>query len=396
MKNLKLSTILIADRDPTIFLKRVIKAIHERHSVALLNPHWQSHEQHQVQEIFADQLGGDTARDIQEKMNGSDEIWCIPTGGTSGKIKFTVHNRATLSASVTGFQQFFRIEQVHCFCVLPLYHVSGLMQVWRSQFSGGKFELGDYAALKQGILPDIDVHDFCISLVPTQLQVLLTVCPQWLTQFRLVLLGGAPPWRSLLDQARQWQIPVALTYGMTETASQVVALKPADFLAGKNCAGQVLPHAQVGVTETGLIQIQSASLFLGYYPNLTYPQSLTTDDLGYWDEAGYLHLLGRHSHKIISGGENIYPAEVEAVIFGTNLVVDVAVLGVPDRYWGEAVMAVLVLKNGVQLTAVQQAIATQFSRYKQPKYWQVVEQLPRNVQGKLNRDQLQQLIRKDY
>ena len=117
----------------------------------------------------------------------------IPTGGTSGQIKFAIHSFESLAASVQGFQSFFGLEQVNCFCLLPLYHVSGLMQVMRSLLSEGTFYLGDYGELKRGILPEGDFSDFCISLVPTQLQVLLEVCPEWLQQFRLILIGGAPP-----------------------------------------------------------------------------------------------------------------------------------------------------------------------------------------------------------
>ncbi len=320
----------------------------------------------------------------------------IPTGGTSGQIKFAIHSFESLAASVQGFQSFFGLEQVNCFCLLPLYHVSGLMQVMRSLLSEGTFYLGDYGELKRGILPEGDFSDFCISLVPTQLQVLLEVCPEWLQQFRLILIGGAPPWRSLLDKAREYQLNIALTYGMTETASQVVALKPQDFLAGKNCAGQVLPHAKVHLDQDGLISIQAKSLFHGYYPELRGDRPFITDDIGYVDDEGYLHIVGRKSQKIISGGENIYPAEIEAAIQGTGLTKDVAVCGIPDKYWGEAVVAVLVLKSDVRIEKIKQAIADQLSRYKLPKHWFPVSELPRNAQGKLNRTVLREMIEKDY
>ncbi len=379
---------IIDQKNPALFAAQFQKAIARQESVLLVNSTWQTSERTQINFL----LEPDQRPEILTKKSHI----LIPTGGTSGQIKLAIHTPETLSASVIGFQNFFNIKQVNCFCILPLYHVSGLMQWWRSHLSGGEFKLGDYQALKRGILPDGDLGDFCLSLVPTQLQVLLQVCPQWLAQFRLILLGGAPPWRSLLDQARQYKLQIALTYGMTETASQVVALKPADFLAGKNCAGQVLPHANLSLSKAGLISITVQSLFLGYYPNFNYSKILETDDVGAFDQAGYLHLLGRQSQKIISGGENIYPAEIEAAILGMKFVKDTAVLGLPDPYWGEVVIAVVSLQNPGDLDKVKMAITKQLSRYKQPKYWFVVKQLPRNAQGKLNRIKLRQMIENHY
>lgn len=387
---------VICEQNEVAFLQYFLMAISTPQNIILLNPQWQQSEQNFLREKLSITHLISTGI-ILELPNKQDYFYClIPTGGTSGQVKFAVHTLATLSASVAGFRQFFGLEQVNCFCVLPLYHVSGLMQLWRSLLSGGEFYPGNYGALKQGILPKKDFSNFCISLVPTQLQVLLEVCPEWLAQFRLVLIGGAPPWRSLLEEARKYQIRIALTYGMTETASQVVALKPEDFLNGKNCAGQVLPHAQIQLSESGQISIQSKSLFLGYYPEISNQKRLETDDLGYFNKMGYLHILGRQSHKIISGGENIYPAEIEAVIQATNLVTDTAVLGIADRYWGEVVIAVVVLKKNSTIESIKVAIADQLSRYKQPKKWLAVTALPRNAQGKLNRTVLTEMIEKDY
>ncbi|ANV87124.1 2-succinylbenzoate--CoA ligase [Picosynechococcus sp. PCC 7117] len=379
---------IIDQKNPTFFAEAFQKAIARHESVLLVNSTWQTSERTQIKSL----LGQDQRPELLTKKSHI----LIPTGGTSGQLKLAIHTPETLSASAQAFQRFFALERVNCFCILPLYHVSGLMQWWRSHLSGGDFKFGDYQALKRGILPDWDVSNFCLSLVPTQLQVLLQICPQWLAQFRLILLGGAPPWRSLLEQARQLQLRIALTYGMTETASQVVALKPADFLAGKDCAGQVLPHANLSLSKTGLISIAAQSLFLGYYPKFDHPKILKTDDVGHFDQAGYLHLLGRQSQKIISGGENIYPAEIEAAILGTKFVKDAAVLGLPDPYWGEVVIAVLSLKNPSDLDRVKMAIAKQLSPYKQPKHWLLVEQLPRNAQGKLNRIKLRQMIENRY
>ena len=125
------------------------------------------------------------------------------------------------------------------------------------------------------------------------------------------------------------------------------------------------------------------------------------DDLGFLDEDGYLHIVGRQSSKIISGGENVYPEPIEQVILSTQLVADVAIAGVPDPEWGQRVTAVYVPLphpgatpvDSLELeTQLQQAIAPQLAPYQRPKQWVRVAQLPRNAQGKLVRSALRQLL----
>ncbi|MFB8789501.1 MAG: AMP-binding protein [Potamolinea sp.] len=209
---------------------------------------------------------------------------------------------------------------------------------------------------------------------------------EWLSKFQAILLGGAPAWGELLEQARRYNIPLAPTYGMTETASQVVTLKPETFLAGNNSCGQILPHAQVtirsstgeilGANQTGIITIQADSLALGYYlrGETLNPQSpipnLKSDDLGFFDDQGYLNIVGRSSNKIITGGENVFPAEVEAAIQATQLVTDVCVTGLPDFHWGQIVTAVYVARSqAVSPAILQTAIEDKLTKYKRPKHW---------------------------
>jgi O-succinylbenzoic acid--CoA ligase len=216
-------------------------------------------------------------------------------------------------------------------------------------------------------------------------------------------LGGAPAWAELLEEARRQNIPLATTYGMTETASQVVTLKPEAFLSGNNSSGKVLPHAQVtirsttgeilGANQTGIITIQTDSLALGYYPKrFTQQPYFQPDDLGFFDEQGYLTVVGRRSNKIITGGENVFPAEVEAAILATQVVADVCVIGLPDHYWGQVVTAVYIPSSlDVSTASLQAAVENKLSKFKQPKYWVAVETLPRNAQGKVNYDQLKKM-----
>ncbi|MBW4657545.1 MAG: 2-succinylbenzoate--CoA ligase [Drouetiella hepatica Uher 2000/2452] len=404
-------TVLLAEPDPADFVAGFIAACAAQCPIFLGNPHWVEAEWQQVfEQIQPDVILGEVKefQGVRSKKGKLPEPgWImIPTGGSSGQVRFAVHTWQTLTASVMGFQQHFESDTINSCCTLPLYHVSGLMQMLRSLLTGGKLAIVPFKQLDFKQPPEFDPTDFFISLVPTQLQRLLQdpEAIAWLSQFRTVLLGGAPAWDDLLAAARRHQIQLAPTYGMTETASQVATLKPVDFLAGKTGSGRALPHAKIQIVDpqnqpmergqVGAIAIQSASLALGYYGNWgALPQTtFQTDDVGYLDAEGYLHIVGRASRKIITGGENVFPDEVEAAIRATGLVADVCVVGLPDRQWGEGVTAVYVpCHPEVEVAQIQGAIASRLSRFKQPKRWVIVEALPRNAQGKISYESVKTL-----
>ena len=427
-------TIFIAEPEPIQFIASFIAACATKSQIFLCNPNWVKSEWQQVFDLVKPDIILGQVAELEERFpfltvregglcSCSSEFHSpefhspefleinqlpsimIPTGGSSGKIRFAIHTWETLTASVQGFQQYFELDKINSFCVLPLYHVSGLMQFMRSFTTGGKLAIRSFKALESGEKFDIKPEKFFISLVPTQLQRLLQNpdTANWLGRFRAVLLGGAPAWPELLETARNYQIKLAPSYGMTETASQIATLKPEDFLAGNNSSGQVLPHAKITIrsakgeilcyNKIGNILVSAKSLALGYYPdNFGDSEYLQLDDLGFFDENNYLNIVGRSGDKIITGGENVFPAEVEAAIRTTNLVADVAVIGLLDKDWGQVVTAIYVPTNSaVTVTDLQAAITDKLSKFKQPKNWVVVEQLPRNSQGKVNRDQLQKI-----
>jgi len=409
--------ILLVESDPVRFLAGFIAACAAGCPVFLGNPNWVKQEWQQVFELVQPDLilgygnWGTAIRNYYPSFQPAilQRQWImIPTGGSTGKIRFAIHTWETLMASVQGFQKYFQLSEINSFCVLPLYHVSGLMQFLRSFTTNGKLLSFSFKTLEAGETFGINPDEFFISLVPTQLQRLLQDpnLANWLSQFKTVLLGGAPAWQELLEQARSYGIRLATTYGMTETASQIATLKPEDFLKGLNNCGQVLPHAQVnilsptnqplGANQTGIITIKAKSLALGYYPKLfTNHDYFQLDDLGFFDEQGYLNIVGRNSNKIISGGENVFPNEVEAVIRATQLVDDVCVIGIPDRTWGEVVTAAYVPShNSVSPATIKAAIADKLCKFKQPKYWIHLKNLPRNSQGKINYEQLLQIATK--
>jgi O-succinylbenzoic acid--CoA ligase len=274
------------------------------------------------------------------------------------------------------------------------------MQFIRCFTTKGKLVITESKKLEISQLPNINPSEFFISLVPTQLERILQNpdLTQWLSRFATVLLGGAPPWDNLLIKARFHQIRLAPTYGMTETASQIATLKPDEFLQGKFNSGKILPHAKIIIdNKSKNIKIQSQSLALGYYPHIWEDaDNFAVDDIGFLDDQGYLHIVGRNSDKIITGGENVYPIEIESAIRKTNLVLDVCVIGIDDKYWGQALTAIYIPNNeNISSLEIETQLRKQLSKFKIPKYWISLPVLPRNTQGKINRQQLQQ-IAKDF
>ncbi|BAY25752.1 AMP-dependent synthetase and ligase [Calothrix sp. NIES-2100] len=415
--------ILLAQRQPERFLAGLIAACTANCQVFLCNPDWGTQEWQQVFDLVQPDiiwgeikvyttpscLVGERSRTTslvgeRSRTTSPSPLIMIPTGGSSGKIKFAIHTWDTLIASVQGFKEYFYLNYINSFCVLPLYHVSGLMQFMRSFTTGGKLAILPFKELENSQIDNIEISEFFISLVPTQLQRLLQNpnLTKWISQFKTVLLGGAPAWDELLEKARFHSIRLAPTYGMTETASQIATLKPDDFLNGKVNSGQILPHAQVEIlnqqgeildkNQTGNITIKAKSLAIGYYPKIwENKQNFQVDDVGFLDTQGYLNIIGRNSDKIISGGENIYPGEIESAIRATEMVNDICVIGIPDTHWGQALTAIYIPKSAHTALEIKTAIQDKLSKFKIPKHWIPVSNLPRNSQGKINRQQLQKL-----
>ncbi|MCU0526212.1 MAG: 2-succinylbenzoate--CoA ligase [Elainella sp. Prado103] len=436
--------ILLTEPNPLEFLAGLIAALSTESIVILGNPAWRDREWQQVfRQVQPDLIWGTLSSPIPSQpfshpqtpsglaSNALEPNWIlIPTGGSSGIIRFSIHTIDTLTAAVHGFQDYFQVEQIHSFCVLPLCHVSGLMQFWRSFLTGGKLAIYSYselfttlaiecsaetasgvaeknmarsnhqfASLHQQLLHDIPQNDpFFLSLVPTQLQRLMAKASgcHWLKLFSTIFLGGAPSWLELLKTARSHHLRIAPTYGMTETAGQVATLKPDDFLKGKPGCGQVLPHAAIDFQDQK-IAIRSNALMLGYFPKKEYGrkpiEQFLTDDCGYFDDQGSLHITGRSSQKIITGGENVFPIEVETAVRLTKLVADICVIGMPDQTWGEAIVAVYVpISPQITVADLKSAIAPLLSRFKQPKHWICLDHIPRNAQGKVNYAQLKQFL----
>jgi O-succinylbenzoic acid--CoA ligase len=237
------------------------------------------------------------------------------------------------------------------------------------------------------------MSDWVLSLVPTQLQRLLArpATREWLRRFRVIPVGGGPLWPDLANAAAAARLPIAISYGMTETAAMVTALRPEEFLLGTRSCGAPLPHARVAITAEGVVRVAGESVFRGYWPEWCAARAFETEDLGRIDERGHLHVLGRRDALIISGGRKIAAAEVEAALRASGEFPDVAVVGMPDAEWGEVVIACYPAGEG-RAPDLARAIAS-LAPHQRPKRFVPVADWPRSAQGKIDCAVLREVVR---
>ncbi len=384
---------VITETDATEFCAKFADAVAGTGEVFLSNPKGVESEREQFHALLA---SGDSL--TAAPFGQSETGWLmIPTGGTSGSQRFARHDSGTISAAVTGFTKHFDLRRVNAVGGLPLYHVSGLMAWLRSVLTGGSYRHADWKEIEAGRYPVLTAQDdgWVLSLVPTQLERLLreAAAVAWLKKFRIILVGGGPAWSELLERAAVAQLPLALCYGMTETAALVTALKPEEFLAGQRNCGAALSHAPLIIDPDGTITIAGKSLFRGYYPGWRDTGVFVTEDIGGWDVHRRLTVLGRRDGVIITGGEKVNPTEVEAVLRGTGEFADVAVVGVPHAEWGSQVVAAYPVGREPDLRNVRDALTQQLARYKHPQRFAALPSWPQQEQGKLNRAEVARMIK---
>jgi len=404
--------VLVAEADPVKFATAFFAAVHLRVPVVLANPRWGKREWDEVAAQLRPAFVFGSVPGLREPGKGGAKglaasTILIPTGGSTAGVRFAVHRWESLVAAAEGLRSFLHAGPLHHCCVLPLFHVSGLMQVVRAFVTGGRISFADFSDLREGRFPKSTRGGRCLSLVATQLRRLMESkgALRELSKCRAVFLGGGPVPETVLDTARSLALPIYLSYGMTETAAMVAALPPQAFLAGETSAGLCLPHMQVdivaeggGVCPAGVpgrIRVRGRSLFEGYHgaavPGLG--RGYRTDDEGFLDSRGHLHVIGRCDRLIVSGGEKIDPQEVEAAILQTGAVDQVLVLGWPDAEWGQCLIAFYVGKKDSVATKMLEQLRMHLARYKVPKRMIAVERLPLNAHGKVDRDRVSILLR---
>jgi len=381
---------LISETDPARFMAAFAEATASEADVFLCDPHWGTTGKERVTTLL--QSSG------QDPRSHTSLGWLmIPTGGSGGRLQFARHDQDTIAAAVRGFTQHFSLKQVNAMGVLPLHHVSGFMPWMRCVLTGGEYRHLDWKAVEQGDLPDLPAKPdgWVLSVVPTQLERLLRqpLATEWLAEFRIVFLGGAAAGGGLLDRAAAALIPLAPGYGLTETVAMVTALRPEEFLAGARSSGRALPHAQVDLTSDGTISVRGRSVFRGYYPKWLTTETLVTNDTGSFDERGHLVVLGRKDGVIISGGEKIQPAEVEAVLRDRGGLTEVVVMGLADAEWGQIVVAAYPAVRQPDQAKLQQVINSHLLAPQRPKRLIAMESWPLTGPGKVNRAEVARLVR---
>lgn len=365
-----------------------------------------------VDEILIDALGDLKGIDYRAKEEfGLQQIaTTMYTSGTTGNPKAVLHTFGNHWWSAIGSVLNLGLTEKDVWlCVLPLYHVSGLSTVFKSVIYGMKMVLHasfDAKAVNMSLKED---EVTIVSVVTATLAKLLDDLGEstYPATLRCILLGGGPAPLVLLERCKKKRIPVFQTYGLTETSSQIVTLSPEDSLRKLGSAGKALFPSQIKiitddpkstVNSEGEIAVCGPMVTHGYLhgKNKEAFQDgwFLTGDIGYLDQDGYLYVLDRRSDLIISGGENIYPAEVESVISTHRAVFEVGVTGVPDSVWGQVPFACVVLKKGYSLEPDEliNYCTSRLATYKVPKHIRFVDQLPRNSTNKLLRREMKQLF----
>jgi fatty-acyl-CoA synthase len=235
-----------------------------------------------------------------------------------------------------------------------------------------------------------------------------------LSSLRTVVVGGAPMPEALLEVWANRGIQIIQGYGLTEAAPNVLCLPPEDASRKLGAAGRPYPYVEVALRDpesgelveglgSGELVVRGPNVFAGYWRNGEATRRafadgwLLTGDLAERDDEGFYRIRGRLKDMYISGGENVYPAEVEAALFEHSSVVDAAVVAVPDERWGEAGIAFVVLAEGGTATPAElrEWARGRLASYKVPREVRFVEELPRSAMNKVLKGELLELVEKE-
>lgn len=287
-------------------------------------------------------------------------------------------------------------------CVAPIFHISGFSIIMRGLIYGMTVRLVEKFRVEEieRILANETVT--IMSVVPFMLKKLIQqqnkTNTHYNSAFRCMLLGGGTIDRETLEICLQRSIPVVQCYGMTETCSQIVALRSADALLKLGSVGQPLFSTQLKLSKDGEILLKTPALTPGY---LNLPDKLPskmidgwyrTGDIGHLDKEGYLYIDGRADEMLISGGENIFPQEVEQVYQRYPQINEVAVVGQNDSVWGQVPVAFVVSDRRLSTTKLMNYGYEHLARYKVPQQYIFVSELPKNASGKIRRFMLREKL----
>lgn len=330
-------------------------------------------------------------------VNDNDIAAIMNTSATTGQFKSVPLRWSQIKAHVQASQEVLgRSEQDNWLMVLPLFHVSGLSILMRSLYNGTAMTIMESYDEEQVLQCIHDGRINMMSLVPT---ILKNLEPRIIHhQLRVILLGGEFIPRPLVDACVEKQLPIYKTYGMTETFSQSVTMPVLLNLNKLDSVGKPLPGMTVHIVNpdvdgVGEIHLNGPMVMRGYINGEPIHGDFNTDDMGYVDEDGFLYILNRRTDLIISGGENIYPKEIEDTVYAMQGVKECAVIPVADTKWGQ-VPALFVAFDDIDALGtdskmiVRDYISSKLAKYKVPKYITIMDALPRNGTGKIMRKSL--------
>ncbi|QMT18547.1 o-succinylbenzoate--CoA ligase [Planococcus maritimus] len=329
------------------------------------------------------------------------------TSGTTGQpkgVRQTAENH--FSSAVSSALNLGIAPDDVWLCTVPLFHISGFSILMRSLVYGMGVRLYDKFDASSCAEELCKGHVTHSSMVGVTLdQVLREIEQRELrvsSRFKQILAGGGPVPVSYLQRAEAHGIQVLQTYGMTETSSQTTTLQPADAKTKIGSAGKPLFLYQVKIDganpgEAGEILIKGPQVtpgYIGRFKERTVQQDgwLATGDIGYLDAEGFLYVVDRRSDMLVSGGENVYPAEIENVLMAHPSVREAGVCAMADSKWGEVPAAFVVLEDPQMLEELADFCRGKLAGYKVPKLFKLVDELPRNASNKLLRRELKKWL----
>jgi acyl-CoA synthetase (AMP-forming)/AMP-acid ligase II len=356
-----------------------------------------------------------------ERGDAADDLYQMYTSGTTGRPKGAVLTHAAVAANL--IQQLAALDTFpddHVLVVAPIYHAAAALTALGAITAGNSMVIHEDFSPPEVVRALSEGGVSRTTLVPAMIQACLVMVPdaakREYPKLHTIVYGASPIAAEVLRKAIEvFRCDFTQGYGMTETTSALTFLSPADHRRALTekpelllSAGRPLPGTEIRIVDeqdqpvpvgtVGEIVARGDQLMRAYWnlPDATAEALrggwLHTGDAGILDEEGFLFLQDRVKDMIVSGGENVYPREVENALFEHPAVADVAVLGVPDPKWGEAVKAIVVLRAGQQADADEliSFCKERLAGYKRPRSVDFVGELPRNASGKVLKKELRE------